>query len=107
MLLVKVSEQLTVDVLCTCLCCAFFARSWLCEFTICLICCKACSATLYLMVVVCRLTGYILAMPTQKWGLDSRKLAEIVLERVVFFMGLLNEVHSDNTLALSSQSLDT
>ena len=35
MLLVKVSEQLTVDVLCTCLCCAFFARSWLCEFTIC------------------------------------------------------------------------
>ena len=46
MLLVKASEQLTVDVLCTCLCCAFFARSWLCEFTICLICCKACSATL-------------------------------------------------------------
>ena len=36
MLLVKVSEQLTVDVLCTCLCCAFFAQSWLCEFTICL-----------------------------------------------------------------------
>ena len=46
MLLVKVSEQLTVDVLCTCLCCAFFAWSWLCEFTFCLICCKACSATL-------------------------------------------------------------
>ena len=46
MLLVKVSEQLTVDVLCTYLCCAFFALSWLCEFTIRLICCKACSATL-------------------------------------------------------------
>ena len=61
----------------------------------------------YLMVVVCRLTGYILAIPTQKLGLDSRKLAEIVLERVVFFMGLPKEVYSDNASVLSSQFLDT
>ena len=59
------------------------------------------------MVVVCRLTGYILAIPTQKLGLDSRKLAEIFLERVVFFLGLPKEVYSDNASVLSSQFLDT
>ena len=29
-----------------------------------------------LMVVVCRLIGYVLAIPTQKLGLDRCKLAE-------------------------------
>ena len=57
----------------------------------------------YLMVGVCRLTGYILAIPTQELGLDSRKLAEIFLERVVFFMGLPKKLYSDNALVLSSQ----
>ena len=40
------------------------------------------------MVVVCRLTGYILAIPTKTLGLDNGKLAEMFLERVVLFMGL-------------------
>ena len=61
----------------------------------------------YLMVVLCRLTGYVLAIPTQKLGLDSRKLAEMFLERVVFFMGLPKEVYSDNASVLSRQFLDT
>ena len=38
----------------------------------------------YCMVVVCRLSGYMMAMPTTKSGLDSRKAAELFLERVVF-----------------------
>ena len=59
------------------------------------------------MVVVCRLTGYILAIPTQKLGLDSQKLAETYFGRVVFFMGFPKEVYSDNASVLSSQFLDT
>ena len=61
----------------------------------------------YLMVVLCRLTGYILAIPTQKLGLDSRKLAEIFLETVVFFRELPKEVYSDNASVWSSQFLNT
>ena len=61
----------------------------------------------YLMIVVCRLLGYFLALPTQKLGLDSRKVAEILLDRVVFFVGLPKEVYSDNASVLSSQFLDT
>ena len=48
-----------------------------------------------------------MAIPTRKLGLDSRKLAEIFLDRVVLFMGLPKEVYSDNASVLSSQFLDT
>ena len=47
-------------------------------------------------MVVCRFTGYVLAIPTTKLGMDSRKAATLFLERVVFFMGLLKKVFSDN-----------
>ena len=36
------------------------------------------------LIVVCRLSGHILAIPTQKKGLDAAKLARIFLERFFF-----------------------
>ena len=48
------------------------------------------------MVVVCRLSGYVMAIPTTKSGLDSRKAAELFLERAVFFMGLPARIFATN-----------
>ena len=56
----------------------------------------------YCMVVVCRLSGYVLAIPTTKRGLDSRKAAELFLERVVFFMGLPARIFADNQSVITS-----
>ena len=60
----------------------------------------------YAMVVVCRFTGYVLAIPTTKLGMDSRKAATLSLERVVFFMGLPKEVFSDNASVINSDFLN-
>ena len=35
----------------------------------------------YVFVIVCRLTGYILAIPCQQKGLDTRKAAQLFLDR--------------------------
>ena len=40
------------------------------------------------MVIVCRLTGYVMARTCCKEGLTSRKAAEIFLHRCRLFMGL-------------------
>ena len=56
----------------------------------------------YCMVVVCRLSGYVLAIPTTKSGLDSHKAAELFLERVVFFMGLPARIFADNQSIITS-----
>ena len=57
----------------------------------------------YRMVVVCRLSGYVLAIPTTKSGLDSRKAAELFLERVVLFMGLPARIFADNQRIITSE----
>ena len=56
----------------------------------------------YCMVVVCRLSGYVMAIPTTKNGLDSRKVAELLLERVVFFMGHSARIFADNQSIITS-----
>ena len=56
----------------------------------------------YCMVVVCRLTGYGLAVPCTKAGLDSRAVAELFLRHCVVFMGLDAEFLCDNSTLLSS-----
>ena len=59
------------------------------------------------MVVVCRLTGYVLAIPCAKAGLDSRQAAELFLRHCVFFMGLPQEFLCDNASILNSDFLTT
>ena len=56
--------------------------------------------------MVCRFTGYVLAIPTTKLGMDSRKAATLFLERVVFFMELPKEVFSDNASVINSDFLN-
>ena len=42
----------------------------------------------YALVIVCPLTGYVLAIPCCKEGLTSRKAAELLLRRCAFFISL-------------------
>ena len=61
----------------------------------------------YVLVVVCRLSGYILAIPCQKAGLTAVSLAQIFLEKCVPFMGLPNEIVSDQDHLISSKFFST
>ena len=56
----------------------------------------------YAMLIVCRLTGYVMAIPCCKEGLTSRKAAELFLHRRRFFMGLPREIPADNQSISSS-----
>ena len=56
----------------------------------------------YCMVVVCRLSGYVMAIPTTKSGLDSRKAAELFWGRVLFFTGLPARIFADNQIIITS-----
>ena len=56
----------------------------------------------YAMVIVCRMTGYVMAIPCRKEGLDNRKAAELFLQICGFFMGLPCEIHADSQLIISS-----
>ena len=47
----------------------------------------------YLFVVVCRLTGYTMAIPCSR-TITAPQLAELYLERVVWLMGLPKEIFS-------------
>ena len=56
----------------------------------------------YAMVIVCRLTGYLMAIPCCKVGLTSRKAAELFLHRCGFFIGLPREIQAHNQSIISS-----
>ena len=40
------------------------------------------------LVIVCRLSGYIVAIPCKKEGLTAKVVAQLFLEKCVSFMGL-------------------
>ena len=61
----------------------------------------------YVYVIVCRLTGYILAIPCQQKGLDTRKAAQLFLDRCVFFMGMPQSIYSDNQSMISNDFIST
>jgi len=61
----------------------------------------------YVLVIVCRLSGYILAIPCQKAGLTAISLAQLFLEKCVCFMGLPNEIVSDQDHLISSKFFST
>ena len=54
------------------------------------------------MVIVCRLTGYVMAIPCCKERLTSRKAAELFLHRCGFLMGLPREIKANNQSIISS-----
>ena len=56
----------------------------------------------YCMVVVCSPSGYVLALPTTNSGLESRKAAELFLERVVYSMALPACIFADNQSIITS-----
>ena len=60
----------------------------------------------YTMVIVCRLTRYVMAIPCCKDGVTSRKAAELLLHRCGFFMGLPREIQADNRSIISSTFLN-
>ena len=58
------------------------------------------------MIVVCRLTGYILAVPCDK-SLTAKQLAHLFLERVVGFMGLPQQICSDHDHLVTAKCFQT
>ena len=58
-------------------------------------------------LVVCRLSGYLTAIPLWKTGFTAEKAAEVFLERCISFMGLPCEIFSDNDHLLSSAFFTT
>ena len=60
----------------------------------------------YAMVIVCRLTGYVLAIPCRQEGLTSHKAAALFLHYCALFTGMPREIHSDNQSIISSEFFD-
>ena len=60
----------------------------------------------YAMVIVCLVTGYILAIPRRQEGLTSHKPAALLLHYCAFFTGMPREEHSDNQSIISSELPD-
>ena len=61
----------------------------------------------YVFVIVCCLTGYILAIPCQQKGLYTRKAAELFLDCCVFLMGMPRSIYSDNRSIISNDFRST
>ena len=60
----------------------------------------------YAMVIVCRLTGYILAIPCRQEGLTSQKATDLFLQYCAFFTGMPRKIHSDDQSIVSSDFFD-
>ena len=59
----------------------------------------------YLRVIVCRQTGYVLAIPCQERGLDSKSAACLFLDRCVHMIGLPKEFICDKASIINSELL--
>ena len=57
------------------------------------------------MVIVCRQTGYVLAIPCQEEGLDRKNAASQFLDRCVHMFGLPKEFICDNASIIISECL--
>ena len=59
----------------------------------------------YLRVIVCRHTGYVLTIPCQEKGLDSKSAASLFLDRCIHMFGLPKEFIRDNASIINSEFL--
>ena len=55
------------------------------------------------IVIICHLTGYILAIPCRQEGLTSHTAAALFLHHCAFFTGMPREIHCDNQSIISSE----
>ena len=55
------------------------------------------------MVIVCRQFGYVLAIPCQKKGSDSKSAASLFLDRCVHMFGLPKDFICDNARIINSE----
>ena len=60
----------------------------------------------YLMVIVCRQTGYVLSIPCQEKGLDSKSAASLFLDRCVHMFRLPKDFICDNASIINSEFLE-
>ena len=58
-------------------------------------------------MIVCRLTGYILAIPYQQNGMDTHKAAQVFLDCYGFFIGMPQSIYSDNQSIISNDCIST
>jgi hypothetical protein len=61
----------------------------------------------YVMVVVCRLSGYVIGVPCRKLGLTAKETAWLFLRHCVLFGGLPRTILSDNDKLLTSEWFTT
>jgi transposase InsO family protein len=61
----------------------------------------------YVMVIVCRLSGYIIGIPCRKLGLTAKETAWLFLRNCVLFGGLPKTIMSDNDKLLTSEWFKT
>ena len=59
------------------------------------------------LVVVCRLSGYVLGIPCRKDGLTAEKMAALYLRQVVGIFGLPHEIMSDCDHLINSRFMNT
>ena len=57
------------------------------------------------MVIVCRETGYVLAIACQEKGLDSKNAASLCLDLCIHMFGLPKEFICDNASIINSKIL--
>ena len=56
-----------------------------------------------LLVIVCRLSGYVMALPCRKLGLTAESCADLFMKHCVAIMGLPNEILSDHDHLICSK----
>ena len=61
----------------------------------------------YVLVIVCRLSGYVLGIPCRKAGLTAEKMANIYLRNAVAIFGLPHEIMSDCDHLINSKFMNT
>ena len=58
-----------------------------------------------MMVIVCSLSGYTMAIPTRKVGLNAERAANLFVQHCVHIFGLPSEILSDVDHVLTSHCL--
>ena len=61
----------------------------------------------YALIIVCRMSGYIMALPCRKAGLTAEKMANLYYQKCVWFTGLPKEIFSDHDKLICSRFFDT
>ena len=61
----------------------------------------------YILVMVCRLSGFVLGLPCKKDGLTAEKVSRLFLHHVVAIFGIPHEIMSDCDHLINSHFMNT